>query len=802
MKRTVKRRAKHSGWKRHLKPFMALAAGTAVTPAVAQQVFPADYPWNQVITNAPVAANSAFIIAHIGTSIRIHPDWGTDSPTNGTSPLYGIPYNVVHGNTTAKINVVIDNYPGESDIVSVPIPANAVIEGDNQGGPNTNGAGYNNGQRGDSHLIVWDIDNNLEYELFGASRPSDTTLFPNTNGDELAHTDGKWHAASESVWNFNSDNFRTLGYTSADAAGLSILAGLARPDEGLTVAQGGKGAINHAIRFTLPARDVNPQYIYPASHMVSESQSTNNLPMGGRLRLMNTPAVNTLISNMPPESQIVARAMQKYGLILADIGSAMYVTGVSASVDATNHINHTWDMNDILASKGLTVLTAGNFEVVNLTPIITGLSSSNLVSGSSLVITGQNFSGAAGHLSVFFGTNAASSVTVLSDTLVSTTVPNGSGTVDVTVRSGVKEIDNVSDNPNANVNAPIFGYGTSAITAADKFIYAPGNDQCSSAVALTNGLPYSMNTSLATGAGDPLVPCGPLGKGVWFTYTPTNHEQVTVSTCGSSFNTLLQVYTGTCGTLQRVAYGCNDDNGPACASQQASVVFEGFPGVTYHILAGGWNSATGNLQIVATSALVNDGCASAIPLYFGVPLSLSNTNASSSGDPTPVCASNGLFGKGVWFSFVSPVTGPVPISTCGSSFNTVLDVFTGTCGTLSYVTCNDDNGPECAGTQASVILNATAGTAYYILAGGYNSAMGELKILVGIPPTLRAGFTKTNLNLTWSNYYFPAYVLQQQSGSKGIGSGLWQDLLPNSNGSAAISFGSTNTSAFFHLVTP
>ena len=167
----------------------------------------------------------------------------------------------------------------------MPIPANAVIEGDYQNGPNPNGGGYNAGQRGDSHLIVWDEDNNIAYELYGVTRPSDPTLFPNTSGVELPHTDGMWHAAQETVWNMNTDNFRTLGDTSADAAGLSILAGLARPDEGLTVAQGGQGAINHALRLTLPAGDINPQYIYPASHMVSESQGADNLPLGARLRL-------------------------------------------------------------------------------------------------------------------------------------------------------------------------------------------------------------------------------------------------------------------------------------------------------------------------------------------------------------------------------------------------------------------------------------------------------------------------------------------------------------------------------------
>ena len=444
-----------------------------MTPGLGQQIFTPDYPWNQNISNAPVAANSAAIISHIGSTVKIHPDWGADSPTNGTSPLYGIPYNVVHSNTVTKINVIIDNYPGESDVVPVPIPTNAVIEGDYQGSQNPNGGGYNDGQRGDSHLIVWDVDDNIGYELFGATRPSDPTLFPNTDDNELAHTDGLWHAASETVWHFNTNTFRPIGWTSADAAGLSILAGLARPDEGLTVAQGGKGAINHALRLTLPAGDINPQYIYPGSHMVSESQGASNVPMGARLRLANTLAVNTLISNMPPESQIVAKAMQQYGLIVADIGSAMFVTGASGAMDTSNHVSLVWDQNDIFGSKGLKVLTAGDFQVVNLTPVVTGLSSTNGAPGNAVTVMGQNFSGAAGQIHVFFGTNAAPSASVLSDAAILATVPNGSLTVDVTVQSGINETDLVSDATSANVNAPIFGYGVSALTAADKFTFLP-----------------------------------------------------------------------------------------------------------------------------------------------------------------------------------------------------------------------------------------------------------------------------------------------------------------------------------------
>jgi hypothetical protein len=456
-----------------MKRLMAVAAAAAVTPTcpafasiLGQQLYPSNYPWNQNISQAPVATNSATFIARIGGTVKFHPDWGTDSPTNGASPLYGIPYNVVPGNSTAKINVIIDNYPGESDIVGVPIPTNAVIEGDYQNGPNPYGGGYNDNQRGDSHLIVWDEDNNIGYELFGTSRPDDTNLFPDTNGDELPHTDGNWHAAQETVWNFNTDDFRVLGETSADAAGLSILAGLARPDEGLPVSQGGQGAIHHALRMTLPQGDVSSQYIYPASHMVSEG---GIIPLGTRLRLKNTAQVNTLIAAMGPQAQIIAQALQQYGLILADVGSPMFVSGTSAAENATNGITLNWDMDDVL---DLRALVASNFDVVSLKPIVTGLSPTNASPGSTLTINGTNFSGAAGNLSVFFGSAQASQVNVVSDNEVSLTVPSGTGTMNVTVQSGTNETDEISDSPNDNANAPIFGYGTSAVTVADKFTFS------------------------------------------------------------------------------------------------------------------------------------------------------------------------------------------------------------------------------------------------------------------------------------------------------------------------------------------
>src|SRR5207248_8370747 len=143
---------------------------------------------------------------------------------------YGIPYNVVHGNSTPMTTVVIDSYADESDIQPAPVPAGAVLEGDYRDGPMSGLA-----NRGDSHLLVYDVDNNVAYEFYAASRPGE-------------NSDGRWHAAQETVWDMKTNNFRTRGWTSADAAGLSVLAGLARPDEALPVSQGGQGVINHAIR--------------------------------------------------------------------------------------------------------------------------------------------------------------------------------------------------------------------------------------------------------------------------------------------------------------------------------------------------------------------------------------------------------------------------------------------------------------------------------------------------------------------------------------------------------------------------
>jgi hypothetical protein len=440
-----------SAKRRRTAPRLEELEDRTVPTLLGNQIFPSDNPWNQKITDAPTAANSgavmSYLIGRYGDG-RLHPDFSQDTHTH--DDLYGIPYNVVHGNSTPTTSVVIDSYASESDVTPAPLPPNPVLEGDYRDGPKPGLA-----NRGDSHLIVYDVDNNVAYEFYAASRPSE-------------NSDGQWHAAQETVWDMKANSFRTLGWTSADAAGLSILAGLARPDEALPVSQGGQGVITHAIRVTLQNSIILDQFLYPASHVANPGNhdATHQPPMGARFRLK----ASVDISNLSPQSQVIAQAMKDYGLIVADNGSNFFFSGASDAVDANNQQTLTWDDNDIQNTvTGLKSLHYSDFELVDLTPVVSGLSVTSGAEGTAVTVTGQNFSGAAGHLQVFFGDTPATSVTVVDDTQVIAVAPAGSGSVDVRVQSGVT----TPPDPE-NVQGTIFGYGISAVTLADLFTYGGG----------------------------------------------------------------------------------------------------------------------------------------------------------------------------------------------------------------------------------------------------------------------------------------------------------------------------------------
>src|SRR4051794_13735326 len=289
-------------------------------------LFPADNWWNQEISAAPVDPRSAQFIAFVGATRRLHPDFGGyESP--GSVNVYGFPYFTVSGDQPKK--PVQFYYADESDGVDhatgrsvpfYPIPDEAIAQPYwIEGGP----AG-NQDPGGDRHMLIADRDRRILYELFDA----------HWNGSQ-------WTAGSGAAFDMNASARRPEGWTSADAAGLAILPGLVRYDE-----VAGADDIRHAFRVTVRATN---GYVYPASHRAGSNASA--LPMGARLRLK--PGKD--LSGYHPAVQRIFRAMQRYGLIVADNGSDMYISGT---------FDPRWN-NDIL-NPAFGSLTASDFEVIEL----------------------------------------------------------------------------------------------------------------------------------------------------------------------------------------------------------------------------------------------------------------------------------------------------------------------------------------------------------------------------------------------------------------------------------------------------
>lgn len=291
-------------------------------------LFPSDNWWNLDISSAPVDPASASYIAFIGQARGLHPDFGGDVST-GSVATYGYPYAVVDSSVSLK--TVQFQYSNESDGVNhttdqsfpfYPIPDQAItqphwVEGGEPGNVDRRSTS-------DRHLLIVDRDRRRLYELFN-----------------VFHDGAQWHAGSGASFDLDSNTRRPEGWTSADAAGLAIVPGLVRYDEVF-----GSQEIGHAFRVTVRATN---GYVYPASHRAGSTQGA--LPMGARLRLKGS----RNISGFTPEVQRIFRAMQRYGLIVADNGSDMYVSGT---------YDTRW--NNGVLNPAFRALTANDFEVITL----------------------------------------------------------------------------------------------------------------------------------------------------------------------------------------------------------------------------------------------------------------------------------------------------------------------------------------------------------------------------------------------------------------------------------------------------
>jgi hypothetical protein len=274
-------------------PLALSAAALAGCP-----LFPPAFTTNQRVDALPVSPRSDAIVRSIGLDDPVHPDFGSGRWQG--RPI-GIPYTVVT-RRTRRSRVRFD-YAGESDRVRYPIPRRVRIEGG-----------------GDRHALLVDRSRCRLYELFALRRER-----------------GRWHAGSGATWSLRRPRLRPRGWTSADAAGLPILPLLARP-----------GRIDHALRVTVSR--TRSAFTWPARHFASDDDDPSLPRMGERLRLKRSVDV----SGLPPQARRVARAMKRYGLIVADNGSDWFVSGVPSP---------RWDNDQLHA---LHRLRGRDFEVVEV----------------------------------------------------------------------------------------------------------------------------------------------------------------------------------------------------------------------------------------------------------------------------------------------------------------------------------------------------------------------------------------------------------------------------------------------------
>jgi len=278
-----------------------------------QRPFPSDNAWNAPVDTARVDPNSDALIASIGMTKGLHPDFGA---SYGGGP-FGIPYVVVSGDTPG-VSVTFD-YADESDPGAYPIPVGSPVEG---GSSST----------GDRHVLVIDRDHWKLYELFAA--------YPVVGS-------ANWTAGSGAIFDLSSNAQRPAGWTSADAAGLPIFPGLVRYDEVVE-----RGAVEHALRFTVSHS--RHAYVAPARHFASSDTSSNRPPMGMRVRLK----ASFDVSSFPASARVILQALKTYGMIVADNGSDWYISGAPDS---------RWNDDELSTLK---TVPGSEFEVVAMGTVV------------------------------------------------------------------------------------------------------------------------------------------------------------------------------------------------------------------------------------------------------------------------------------------------------------------------------------------------------------------------------------------------------------------------------------------------
>jgi len=566
--------------------WLSASVAVAQPPTIGNcTVFPADNIWNTPVDQLPVSPTSSTYINTIGSKVGVHADFGSGLWAGG--PI-GIPYITVPGTQTKYPATFL--YADESDPGPYAIPLNAPIEGGSQ-------------STGDRHTLAIDIDNCILYELGRA--------FPQTSS---------WQADAGAIFNLLSDALRPATWTSTDAAGLPLFAGLARYDE---IAA---GAIRHALRFTVPK--TQRAYIWPARHYASSITDTSYPPMGLRVRLR----ASYDISGFSAANQIILRALKKYGMMLADNGSAWYISGAPDS---------RWDNDDL---HQLGAIMGSDFEVVDVSSLMINANSGQAKqSGPSVITIGKTHSanfiqgqrGATYNVTV---SNAAGAGSTSSTVTVTETLPAGMTLVSMAgsgwscptggntcARSDVLAAGTsypaitVTVNVASNATSPqvnsvtVSGGGSAGASATDSTVIIPAMLAPVSVAPASGNLAqqtFVLRYSDTAGVGDLTT------EWVWFDN----------STASSTAGTCLAYYYRQANTL----YLLND----------AGIAFQG-------PVAMGSTNTLGNSQCTVNPAAGSVSTVSGTDLVVNLPVTFASTFAGSKNVKMHV---EGLSGQSSWVS--------------------------------------------------------------------------------------------------------------------------------------------------------
>jgi hypothetical protein len=272
--------------------------------------------------------------------------------------------------------------------------------------------------------------------------------------------------------------------------------------------------------------------------------------------------------------------------------------------------------------------------------------------------------------------------------------------------------------------------GDLRFSAQDVTDLVPVNDDFDNALVI-GSLPFAdMQDTRVTfpATDDPSSTCETVPAAtVWYRYTPPTTGMVRLSTLGSSYDTILTVYTGTRGSLTQV--GCNDQ---VTGTITSLLTLRMTAGTTYHIMLGGDFGSVGDLRFSAQDVTglvpVNDDFDNAIPVVRVRFLDRQDNRVNFPAPDDPVTCDPNVGGT-IWYRYIAPADGTATFSTFGSNIDTILALYTGTRGNLTQVACNDDGG---SGVTSLVTLNVTAGVTYYVLIGGDAGTTGDMRFIADV----------------------------------------------------------------------